>query len=172
MAAAAAGKRGRRGLAVARGHIGERLRGVGGVERVGEQHGVVDCAAQCDAERRQYMERQLPVVHVLGDGCVFEQRAQLGRERQAQRGAGSAQTPTLKLGLLLGGFGHVEQRHESAAVRLPASSAQWLGGIERKGKSMLARGRVERGDLFLASVLRSARRRPPARRAQVRAASK
>ena len=43
------GQRGGRGLRVARGHIGERLRGVSGVERVGEQHGVVDCATKGDA---------------------------------------------------------------------------------------------------------------------------
>ena len=84
MAAAAAGSEDGARLAVARGHIGQRLRGVGGIERVGEQHGVVHRAAQRNALLAEHMQRQLPVVRALGNGGVFKQRAQLRRQRQAQ----------------------------------------------------------------------------------------
>jgi len=61
---------------MARGHIGERLRGMSWIEGVGEQHGVVHCAAQCHALRGQQVQRRFPIVRLFGDGGVFEQGAQ------------------------------------------------------------------------------------------------
>ena len=93
----AGGERGGRGLRVARGHIGQRLRRVRGIERVGEQHGVVHCSTQRHALRGEQVESRLPVVSLLGDGGVFQQCAQLRGQRESRAVAGSAQTPTVKL---------------------------------------------------------------------------
>ncbi len=89
-------QRRRRALAVARGHVGQRLRRVRGIQRIRKQHGIVHRAAQRHAESVQHVQRQLPIVHALGHGCIFKQRAQFGRQRQAQRAGRSAQTPTLE----------------------------------------------------------------------------
>ena len=62
-----------------RGNIGESLRGVRGIERVGEQHGVVDGAAQFDSKAAENMERQLPIVDPLGHRRILKQSSQLRR---------------------------------------------------------------------------------------------
>ena len=113
MMAAAEGKRCRRGVAIARGHVGERLPGVRGIERIGKQHVIVDGAAQVDAEAAENVERQLVVVDALGDGGVFEKRAQLGSERKAQADAGIGADADVGGGFLLGGFDDIEKREAS-----------------------------------------------------------
>ena len=55
-----------------RGHIGQRLRGVRGIECVREQHGVIHCAAQRDTKPAQNMQSQLPIMHPLGDRRVLQ----------------------------------------------------------------------------------------------------
>src|ERR1035437_1411653 len=78
-------QRGRRGLAMARGHVRQRLRGMSGIQRIGKKHRIVKRAAQLNAKAVQHMERQLGIVSALWHGGVFEQRAEFGSERQAQR---------------------------------------------------------------------------------------
>jgi hypothetical protein len=85
------------------------------------------------------MQRQLPVVTRLGNGGVFKQRAQLGRERSGERVPGFGAHADAEVGLLFGGFGYVEQRDCLRASSSPSSSRRRLGGIERKGEAMLAR---------------------------------
>jgi hypothetical protein len=91
----ARGQRGRRRLIVARRHIGQRLRGVRGIQRVREQHGVVHRAAQRNSLRLSTCSASFQSC-TLGNGRIFKQRAQLGVKprRSAPR---LAQTPTLKL---------------------------------------------------------------------------
>jgi len=50
-------------------------------------------------------------MRLLGDGCVFEQRVQFRVERQAQRNRRLRAGTHIKAGLLVGCFGHIEQRH-------------------------------------------------------------
>ena len=68
----------------------------------------------------------LPIVRLLGDGGVFEQARNPRVSGRRRAVAGSAQTPTLKLACLFGGFGHIEQRDGSAAVRLLPPAARAL----------------------------------------------
>jgi hypothetical protein len=103
------GQRIRRGLPTARGHVGQRLRGMRGIERVREQHRVVDRAMQRDVHLAQHVEGQLPVVHALGYGGVFKQGAQLRREGQAQGARGVGADSDAEVDFLLRGFRDIEQ---------------------------------------------------------------
>ena len=141
------GQRGRRRLAVACSDVGERLRGVSGVERVGEQHGVVYWAMQSDALLAKHMQRQLQVVRVLGDGCVFKESAEFGCEREAERASWIGGDAEGEAGLFFGGLGHVEQRQRRGLLVVRFR----LGGrrsIERKGEAVCAGGSIECGGLF------------------------
>ena len=89
----ARGQCGGRWLRVARSHVGQRLRGVRGIERIRKQHGVVHRAAQSNALRGQQMQRGLPVVRLLGNGRIFKQCAKLRVSGSRRASDGSAQTP-------------------------------------------------------------------------------
>src|ERR1019366_8479270 len=67
--------RGGRGLAVACGYVGERLRGVGRIERIGKQHRVVGCASQYNSLRVKQVHGQLQVVRTLWRCILFKQLA-------------------------------------------------------------------------------------------------
>ncbi len=58
-------------------HISKRVRGVGWVERVGEEHGVIDLAAQIDVEPAKHVQSELQIVTGLGDGSIFKKSFQL-----------------------------------------------------------------------------------------------
>ena len=98
-----------RRLTVARGHIGQRLRCVRGVQRVREKHGVVHRAAQFDAHFAENVKGELPVVNALGDGSVFEKCTQFGRERQTQCASGIGADSQTEVGLFLSGLSDVKQ---------------------------------------------------------------
>ena len=140
----ARGQRGRRGLPVARRHIGQRLRGVRRIQRVGEQHGVVHRAAQHYALRSQQMESGLPIVGLLGDCCIFKQCAQFAGQRQAQRNRRLRADAYAEAGLLFGGLGHIEQRKRSAALRLPSPAARARRHRARRQSRARARRRRRR----------------------------
>ena len=89
-------QRGRRRLAVARGHVGQRLRCVRRIQRVGKQHGVVYFAAQRNAHSSQNVQRQLPIVHSLGHAASSSSVRNSGVSAKRNAQAASAHTPTLK----------------------------------------------------------------------------
>ncbi len=60
---------------MSRRNIGQGLCGMGRIERVGEQHRVVDGAAHLNAEAAENMQSELQIVHPLGHGGIFKQDA-------------------------------------------------------------------------------------------------
>jgi len=113
------GQRRRRCVTIARRHVGERLRRIGWIQRVRKQHGVVDGAAQFDTQPIEYVQRELVVVDTLGDCGVIEERAQFGRERQAQGDLGLGANACGDGGfLLLNGFDNIKQGEGSLPVAL------------------------------------------------------
>ena len=167
----ARGERGRRRLRVARGHVGQRLRGVRGIERVGEQHRVVHCSAQvstpCAVSRWSAVFQSCVC---LGTAASSSSARSSRSQRQAQSRGGLGADAHVEAGLLLGGFGHIEQRHDCCG----SSSASCGAGacIEREGKAFCARGSVEGGSLLFGWLFDQFDHRRCFRRRQARAASR
>ena len=67
-----------RAVGGAGGDVGQRVRGVGGVDEVALEHDVGDGAAQGDVVRGECAEDGFEVVDELGEGCVFEGGAEAG----------------------------------------------------------------------------------------------
>ena len=156
------GNRIRRRGAMARGDVGQRLRGVGWIQRVGKQHEVVDCAAQIDTQPAENMQSQLPVVGLLGNVRVFHQRAQFGCERQAQRARGIGAYADTRLRLSLGSFDGVEQRRSRRLFVFIFCCR--FRSIESKGKAAGARSTVKLRNLLPAWILDNLNRRTAGRR--------
>ena len=163
MAAAPAASVDGAGCPVARRHIGQRLRGVRRIERVGEQHGVVHRAAQRYALRREQMESGLPIVGLLGDRCIFKQCAQFARQRQAQSAiAGSAHTPTLKLACFSAASATSSSESDFCGASSSASSARALRHPARRqirARARLRRTRLPASGVVLRSISTDGRRR-------------
>ncbi len=118
----------------------------------------------------QYVERELVVVDTLGDRGVFEQRAQFGRKRKAQRDLGLGANACGEGGLLL--LDSLRQRRAARAFPAGRSRLRFCfdfsdggrRGIEREGKTVPACGGVEGrgllgGGFFNQLVLDRVRRR-------------
>ena len=67
-----------RAIGGAGGDVGERVRGVRGIDEVALEHDVGDVAAQSDAVRGERAQDRLEVVDELGEGRVFERGAEVG----------------------------------------------------------------------------------------------
>ncbi len=95
------------------------------------------------------VQRKLVVVDTLGDRGVFEQRAQLGRKRKAQRDLGCGANACSESGfLLLDDFDNVKQRERSLPVALGFDfhfcfSNGGRRGIQREGETLPACGGIE-----------------------------
>ncbi len=94
---------------MARGDVGKGLGGVGGVQGVGEEHGVFDGAAKSNTLCAKKMQRKLQVMGAFLDGGVFEELAQFRRQRQAKGEAGLSADAYRKADALLFLFGVGEE---------------------------------------------------------------
>ena len=97
------------------------------------------------------VEREFVVVNALGNGGIFKQGAQFGREREAQGDFGFGAHAHAEVGLLLNRFHNVEQRQ--APLRFRFGFRFGLGGgrrryVERERETVLARRGVEGGGLL------------------------
>ncbi len=60
------------------GDVGERVRGVRGIDEVALQHDVGDVTTQSDVVRGERAQDGFEIVDELGEGCVFEDGAESG----------------------------------------------------------------------------------------------
>jgi hypothetical protein len=67
-----------RAIGGAGGDVGQRVRGVRGIDQVALEHHVGDVATQGDVVRCECAEHGLEIVDELGEGCVFKCSAQPG----------------------------------------------------------------------------------------------
>ena len=78
-----------RAIGGAGGDVGERVRGVRGIDEVALQHDVGDVAAQSDAMRGERAQDGLEIVDELGEGLVFERGAEAGGVEGGLDGGGA-----------------------------------------------------------------------------------
>ena len=88
------------------------------------------------------MQSGFPIVGLFGSCGVFKQRAQFGRQRQAQGNRWIRADANPEAGLFFGGFGYIEQT-EHLRRFVFCFLWHWSGRIEREGKSMGARHGVK-----------------------------
>ncbi len=148
------GLRGGRGLVVARGYVGESLRGVGGIERVGEQHGVIHCAAQ--GNPRVHQEDAAPT---SSRGCILrrlrlrEDLRSSGVSGRRRARPGSAQTPTAKLACFSSASARSRRDCAGGSSSSVSFAAAGAAASSAKAKPLGASGLVERGGLGFGRLL-------------------
>ncbi len=99
-----------RAIGGAGGDVGERVRGVRGIDEVALQHDVGDVAAQSDAVRSKRAQDRLEIVDELGEGCVFEGGAEVGRVEGDFDGGGAVDGEAERTGNRGQGTGTRRQR--------------------------------------------------------------
>src|SRR5579872_3977114 len=99
----------RRSLPVTCCYICQRLRRMCRVDRVREQHCVIDGASYLNAEAMQDMQGELQVVNPFVNRRIFKQCPQLRRQGKAKRGTFFGADPYIAQCLFLGLFDGIEQ---------------------------------------------------------------
>src|SRR6202000_213128 len=114
------------------------------------KHGVGRGTAQRDTEAMQNVESEFEIVCALGNGCIFEKRAQLGCERKTESGSLLRTKADAEAGFLVGLLDDIEQRRRGRNGSIIFGfHGCGFGGVERKGEAVLPCGSLESCDLLI-----------------------
>src|SRR5438270_362836 len=132
---------------MARGNIRNGLRGVRRVERVGEQHRILDRTPKLNSLRIQSMHRGLHIMNALEYRRVFQDTPQFRSDGKRKPDASFRRHGNHGTILLLGSFGYVEKAEGLGLFELLVLLRGRRRGIKRKGKP-IASSLVKRRDLL------------------------